>query len=224
MSDKGTGSYNTSVTEIVKALGLEDLLDGGYDFQGLPSSGPASLKGVFENILTIAGKFGVEARAEVLVEELSERTEIIRHKLKFVEDRPSVTCISRLAPLGLAGMLIPELVEIAGGIPVLTEKGKEPPYIEFEELKTADPAVIVIAAANSSIEQTLLKINLLLDVPGWYELAAVKNNRVYIADGSRYFNSCGPSLVDTLEILAEIIQPKQFVFGFEGDGWVKFSV
>ncbi|PLW91050.1 MAG: cobalamin-binding protein, partial [Mucilaginibacter sp.] len=51
-----------------------------------------------------------------------------------------------------------------------------------------------------------------------------KNNRVYIADGNQYFNRPGPRIVDSLEILAEIIHPKQFIFGNEGNGWVKFAL
>jgi iron complex transport system substrate-binding protein len=31
-------------------------------------------------------------------------------------------------------------------------------------------------------------------------------------------------MVETIELLAEIIYPKQFIFGHEGNGWIKFSV
>jgi len=55
-------------------------------------------------------------------------------------------------------------------------------------------------------------------------LKAVKNNRVFVADGNQYFNRPGPRIVDAVEILAEIINPKQFVFGYEGDGWIKFDL
>jgi iron complex transport system substrate-binding protein len=64
---------------------------------------------------------------------------------------------------------------------------------------------------------------LLLNLPGFTELNALKNNRLYIADGNQYFNRPGPRIVDSVEILAEIIHPKLFSFGYEGDGWIKFS-
>jgi iron complex transport system substrate-binding protein len=44
---------------------------------------------------------------------------------------------------------------------------------------------------------------------------------VYVADGNRYFNRPGPRLVETLEILAEILHPEVFQFGHEGKGWVR---
>ena len=55
--------------------------------------------------------------------------------------------------------------------------------------------------------------------PGWHSLRAVKNGRVYLADGNQYFNRPGPRLVESLEILAEILHPGEFRFGHEGIGW-----
>ena len=74
------------------------------------------------------------------------------------------------------------------------------------------------------MERTMKEIDILLQLPGFTELKAVKNNRLYIADGNQYFNRPGPRIVDSIEILAEIINPKQFIFGYEGEGWIRFSV
>jgi len=63
----------------------------------------------------------------------------------------------------------------------------------------------------------------LLNLPGFAAMKAVKNNRLYISDGNQYFNRPGPRIVDSIEILAEIIHPKLFNFGYEGNGWIKFS-
>jgi iron complex transport system substrate-binding protein len=45
---------------------------------------------------------------------------------------------------------------------------------------------------------------------GWNELQAVQNKQVFIADGNQYFNRPGPRLVDSTQILAEIIHPSIF--------------
>ncbi|MGH2413025.1 MAG: ABC transporter substrate-binding protein, partial [Microcystaceae cyanobacterium] len=50
--------------------------------------------------------------------------------------------------------------------------------------------------------------------PGWTKLRAVKNGKVFLTDGNAYFNRPGPRLVDSLEILAEIIHPQWFDFGY----------
>lgn len=199
---------------------LEDLLEKDAEVISLK---PETLQDILNEILEIAKKLGVPERGVALVEELQERIDLIHHKLKFVENRPKVACIEWLNPLMIAGNWTPQLIEIAGGTPVLGLAGKHSPRVKPEDLLVANPDIIVVAACGFSIERTLQEINLLLELPGWNEMAAVKNNQVYIADGNQYFNRPGPRIVDTIEMLAEIIQPKQFVFGYEGSGWLKFS-
>jgi len=45
--------------------------------------------------------------------------------------------------------------------------------------------------------------------------------RVYLTDGNQYFNRPGPRLVETLQILAEVLHPKVFAPALEGAGWRK---
>ncbi len=54
-------------------------------------------------------------------------------------------------------------------------------------------------------------------------ITAVQNNSVYILDGHNYFNRPGPRLADSAEILAEILHPADFGFGFEGAGWKRWN-
>jgi iron complex transport system substrate-binding protein len=149
---------------------------------------------------------------------------IVRHKLKFVENKPTVACIEWLEPMMVSGNWVPELVDIAGATSVLAEAGKHSPFIQWTDIQLQDPEVIIVMPCGFSIERTLKEIDLLLELPGFAELNAVKNDRLYIADGNQYFNRPGPRIVDSIEILAEIIHPKQFIFGYEGDGWIRFSL
>ncbi len=55
--------------------------------------------------------------------------------------------------------------------------------------------------------------------PEWPRLKAVRDGRVFLADGNQYFNRPGPRLVESLEILAELLHPEAFRFGHEGAGW-----
>jgi len=61
----------------------------------------------------------------------------------------------------------------------------------------------------------------LLLQPEWSGLKAVKNGKVYLVDGSHYFNRPGPRLVDSVEILAEILNSQKFNFGLRGKAWEK---
>lgn len=188
------------------------------------SLSPASLEDIFSNIREVAHALDAAASADELLESLHERVDIIRHKLKFIDKKPTVACIEWLEPLMVSGNWIPELVTIAGGQPVLAEAEKHSPYVDWNDIRLQDPEVIVIMPCGFSIERTLKEIDILLQLPGFDQLQAVKNNHVYIADGNHYFNRPGPRIVDSIEILAEIINPKQFIFGFEGEGWIRFAL
>jgi iron complex transport system substrate-binding protein len=185
---------------------------------------PNSLTDIFDNIQQVARALDAIPAGNLLLEDLQERVDLIQHKLKFIENKPTVACIEWLEPLMVSGNWVPELVQIAGGTPVLAQAGKHSPYVEWVDLRLQDPEIIVVMACGFSIERTLKEIDLLLQLPGFADLQAVKNKRFYIADGNQYFNRPGPRIVDTIEILAEIIYPKQFIFGYEGEGWIKFEV
>jgi len=208
-----------SLTEVEAAL--QDYLDKDAHIVSLQ---PNSLPDIFNDIKTVAAALNVPGEGERLIEDLQERVEIIRHKLKFADTKPTVACIEWLEPMMVSGNWIPELVNIAGGVSILAEPGKHSPYVKWDDIRLQDPDVIVVMPCGFSIERTLKEVDILLQLPGFNELKAVKNNRVYIADGNQYFNRPGPRIVDSIEILAEIINPKQFIFGYEGEGWITFGV
>ncbi|MDB5017793.1 MAG: corrinoid transporter substrate-binding protein [Mucilaginibacter sp.] len=204
---------------------VEEALDNYlYKKAQIISLQPNSLDDIFTDITTIAKALNAGAAGNDLLEALHERVDIIRHKLKFIENKPTVACIEWLQPLMLSGNWMPELVKIAGGTSILVEQGKHSPYIQWDDIRIADPEIIILMPCGFAIERTLKEMDIMLELPGFAEMKAVKNNQVYIADGNQYFNRPGPRIVDSIEILAEIIYPKQFIFGYEGNGWIKFSL
>ncbi|MDB5112812.1 MAG: cobalamin-binding protein [Mucilaginibacter sp.] len=208
-----------SLSDVEKAL--ESYLDKEAKIISLQ---PDSLDGILKDIITVANALNVIEKGNALVEELQERVDIIRHKLKFIEHKPTVACIEWLEPMMLSGNWIPEMVDIAGGTSILTAAGKHSPYVQWQDIQLQDPEIIIVMPCGFSIERTMKEIDLILQLPGFNNLKAVKNNRLYVADGNQYFNRPGPRIVDSVEILAEIINPKQFIFGYEGKGWIKFAL
>ena len=203
---------------------VEEALDNYLDKQThIVSLQPNKLDDIFNDIKTVAVALNAEAAGDTLMEDLQERVDIIRHKLKYVESRPSVACMEWLEPLMVSGNWVPELVSIAGGSSILAEAGKHSPFVQWDDILDADPEIIVVMPCGFSIERTMREIDLLLNLPGFAAMRAVKANRLYIADGNQYFNRPGPRIVDSIEIMAEIIHPKLFTFGNEGNGWIKFS-
>jgi iron complex transport system substrate-binding protein len=209
----------------VSLTDVEQALDNYLDKKArIISLQPNSLDDIFNDITHIAKALNVPEAGIDLLERLNERVDIIKHKLKFSESRPTLACIEWLDPMMVSGNWVPGLVNIAGGTPVLAQDGKHSPYVQWDDIRIQDPEVIVVMPCGFSIERTLKEIDILMQLPGFTEMKAVKTDRLYIADGNQYFNRPGPRIVDSIEILAEILRPKQFAFGYEGEGWIKFSV
>ncbi|MDN3551449.1 cobalamin-binding protein [Mucilaginibacter aquaedulcis] len=209
----------------VSLADVEFALDNYLDKKArIISLQPNSLDDIFADITTIAKALNVPEVGADLLERLIERVDIIKHKLKFSESRPTVACIEWLDPMMVSGNWVPGLVNIAGGTPVLAQDGKHSPYVQWSDIQEQKPEFIVVMPCGFSIERTLKEIDILMQLPGFTDMKAVKNNQLFIADGNHYFNRPGPRIVDSIEILAEIMRPKQFAFGYEGEGWIRFGI
>jgi iron complex transport system substrate-binding protein len=134
---------------------------------------------------------------------------------------PRVACIEWTDPLMLAGNWIPELVEMAGGKPIGGVTGQHSPRISWDELIATDPDTIIFMPCGFDLDRTRIEAHPLTQHPQWEQLKAVQLGRVYITDGNAYFNRPGPRLVESLEILTEILNPQVCNYGHHGTGWVK---
>jgi iron complex transport system substrate-binding protein len=181
---------------------------------------PNSLADVWEDMCRVASGLGSTEAGVRLVASLQRRLEEIESHARPLQARPSLAGIEWADPLMAFGNWTPELVQMAGGRSLFGIPGRHSPPIRFEELAAADPDVILIAPCGFSIDRAREDLPILESQPGWSDLQAVRNGRVYIADGNQYFNRPGPRLVETLEILAEILHPETFHFGHQGQGWI----
>ena len=183
---------------------------------------PMDLGDVFEDIRTVAGALGRPERAERLNAGLTARLDAIRERTRQLGNRPLVACIEWIDPLMHAENWVPELVEIAGGRVMLGEAGRHSGYFEFEQMMEADPDVIAVMPCGFDIPRTAAEMPPLAARPGWAELSAVRNGRVFLTDGNQYFNRPGPRIVESAEILAELLHPEVFDFGHRGSGWTEW--
>jgi iron complex transport system substrate-binding protein len=180
---------------------------------------PNSLKDIWTDIRKVAVALGDKDRGEQLVSELFAKMLAIREKAVNSASQPTLGCIEWIDPLMAAGNWIPELVEMAGGRNVFGEAGKHSTWMSWETLYDEDPEMILFIPCGYSINESRQNIPALTRNPEWTSLRAVKSNQVFIADGSQYFNRPGPRLVESLEILSEILHPELFNARFEGIGW-----
>lgn len=182
---------------------------------------PNALADIWQDMCRVASGLGATDSGVHLVARLQSRIEQIEARTRPLKTRPSLAGIEWSDPLMAFGNWTPELVQIAGGRNLLGVAGRHSPWTSFEALKAEDPDVILIAPCGFTIERALKDLPVLRSNSGWDELQAVCNGQVYVADGNQYFNRPGPRLVETLEILAEILHPEIFQFGHEGKGWIR---
>jgi iron complex transport system substrate-binding protein len=73
------------------------------------------------------------------------------------------------------------------------------------------PEVIVVTPCGFELSRaTEEALRVLPYRTGWEALPAVRKGRVYVVDGNAYFSRPGPRIVDSLELLAELIHPELF--------------
>jgi len=182
---------------------------------------PNALAEVWTGIRDVAMSLGAADRGEALVAALSGRMTAIESRARTAGSRPTFTCIEWIDPLMTAGNWMPELVAMAGGTPLLGEAGKHSPDLAWDDLVRADPEVLFVSPCGYDLARTRAELHALTSRPEWSTLRAVRTGRAVLADGNRYFHRPGPRLVESLEILAEILHPELFDFAHEGDGWEK---
>ena len=183
------------------------------------SLSPQSLADVWEDLRRVAVALGVAEHGKALVKKLKFRAVDVIEKSCMVKRRPSVACLEWIEPLMAAGNWVPELVDLAGGRNLFGEPGKHSPWLAWEAVVKANPEVIVVMPCGFDLKRTRQEMAALTSLPGWGKLRAVKRQQVFLADGSQYFNRPGPRLVESLEILAELLHPESFPAKHASSGW-----
>ncbi len=201
---------------------VEEAVAGWADSRPqLLSLAPQRFAQVWDDMHVVAAALGVSEKGREVVRQLKHQVADVIERMAGLKRRPLVACVEWLDPLMAAGNWVPELVELAGGRNLFGEAGKHSPWLQWEELQRADPNIIVAMPCGFGLHRVRREFEVLTKRPGWKELRAVRQRRVYLADGNQYFNRPGPRLVDSLQILAEIFHPELFRFELEGKAWLK---
>ncbi|MEE9300184.1 MAG: cobalamin-binding protein [Alphaproteobacteria bacterium] len=202
----------------VCSVRLEEVEDAVASLSGrraeIVALAPMRLADLFDDIRRVARALGAEA--EPVVSALEARLARLS-AMTAAGPKPRVACIEWLEPLMAAGTWVPELVEIAGGRCLFAEAGERAPWLEWDTLRNADPDVIVFMPCGFDSART--EAELLNAGARWRGLRAGQEGEVYAVDANRYFSRPGPRLIESAEVLAEILRPDLSGFGHEGDGW-----
>ena len=207
----------------VCAVSMRDVEDAVAQWTGrrpkVVSLAPYALRDVFSDIGHVATQLGATARGEEVVGRLQQRIAAIATRAAATRSRPRIALIEWIDPMMAAGNWMPELVALAGGANLFGTAGEHSPWMKFEDLVAADPDVILIAPCGFDMDRTAAESPVITTRPEWARLKAVRDRRVFLGEGNQYFNRPGPRIVESLEILAEILHPELFSFGHQPSGW-----
>jgi iron complex transport system substrate-binding protein len=207
----------------VCAVSMRDVEDAVAQWVGIRptivSLAPYALADIFADIERVATALGVADRGREVTQRLRSRMDAIATEARALASVPRIAIIEWIDPLMAAGNWMPELVAMAAGDNLFGRAGEHSPWMQFDELAAADPEVILLSPCGFNIDRTLNELPAMTGNPEWPRLQAVRQRKVFVADGNQYFNRPGPRIAESLEILAEILHPERFSFGHEGPGW-----
>jgi iron complex transport system substrate-binding protein len=159
---------------------------------------PHTLAEVFESVRILGERVGRVDAAGSLVTALQDRVDAVRAAVAGLP-RPRVLVLEWTDPPFAPGHWIPEMVQIAGGVPVLGSAGEKSYRVTWDEVAASAPDVVVSAPCGFGLEASV-------------ELAEQVRDRfpgipVWAVDANASFARPGPRLVDGIEALAGILHP-----------------
>ena len=170
---------------------------------------PHDVDEILVSIMDISKMIGKEKEGNELVESLAKRLEFV--KSKTFEDKPKIVAIEWVDPFFTSGHWIPEMIESAGGENLISTEKMPSRKMELEEIKEANPDIIVMMPCGFDVKRTVSEYNnVLTNNPDWHELKAVKEKNVYAVDANSYFSKPSLRTITGIEILAKIIHPDVF--------------
>jgi len=136
-----------------------------------------------------------------LREDLQERLDIVEHKIKFMDKVP----VALLDVSNTPGYLLSEEITFAGGM------------LETDILSAV---FIIYYQSGKTLTDLMREVPIALN-EDWQ---AVKNNRIILLNDDTTRERSAENAVSLIEDLAEMLHPGSFIFGHEGDKWIRFGV
>ena len=175
----------------------------------LYSMDPHNLKEIIQSVTKLGQILNKEKKSVEIVNSLERRIQHIQNSEKKLI--PKVLAIEWIEPFFTAGHWIPQMIEFAGGINLISKTGEHSRRMDMDEVVNSKPDIIIFMPCGFDTDRTVQEYESILhNNPGWNSLQAVKNNQIYAVDANSFFSKPSIRTIDGLEILAKIIQPEKF--------------
>ncbi len=175
----------------------------------LYSMDPHNLNEIINSVTELGKILGNEMKAKEITNSLEKRIQNIKKTEN--DKKPKVLAIEWIEPFFTAGHWIPEMIQIAGGVNMISKIGEHSRRLDFQEVIKSDPDIIIMMPCGFDTKRTILEYNnILKENKIWNSLKAVKNGQIFAVDANSFFSKPSIRTIDGLEILAKIIQPDKF--------------
>ncbi|GJP53754.1 hypothetical protein CLOM_g12898 [Closterium sp. NIES-68] len=204
---------------------------------------PPSLVEAINDVRRIGTALGQSQHAESTVKDLMQRIQTVRGMCAG-RPRKKVVCIQWLDPIFLAGAWVPDLVRLAGGVG--SESSRMVQEGELQDLvRSADAVIFAVCGCDLPTSIATVKREA---VQKWQMfrngaaaaatggaggagggIATVATAAAHkqlpnlpamaVVEAAKLFSRPGPSLVESLEVLAEILHPETQRFGHRHRCW-----
>ena len=188
----------------------------------LVSLEPMTLADVATDIANVAAALGVEKAGTALNQKIADGFAALKAQTNKLA-RKKVFFMEWTAPLMGAGNWMPATIAAAGGDVVLGDEGVHSPTVGWDDIAAADPDVIIVGPCGFDIERAREEMAAIVGAPAYQNLRAVKEGAVYLVNGNHFFNRPGPRLLQSAQIVAEILHPEVFAPNNHQSGWVKYA-
>jgi iron complex transport system substrate-binding protein len=169
---------------------------------------PHSIGEIFTNLRELGDATGRAEPAGQLIADGNARLQKISALTKAAGRRPKVFCLEWIDPYYCCGHWVPEMVDLAGGHDALGRPGADSVRIPWTDIAAWAPEILIISPCGFGTEAAAGQARLLLKNPGWDQLPAVRNDKVFAVNADAYFARPGPRVVDGVELLAHLIHPE----------------
>jgi len=193
-------AYTDQVNKAVKILEQKPILH---------SMDPHNLQEIINSVTELGKILGKKTKAKEIIDSLEKRIQNVK-KIQN-NKKPRVLAIEWIEPFFTAGHWVPEMIQIAGGINMISKIGEHSRRLDFQEVVESDPDIIIMMPCGFDTKRTISEYNnILKENKKWNSLRAVKNNQIFAVDANSFFSKPSIRTIEGLEILAKIIQPGKF--------------
>jgi iron complex transport system substrate-binding protein len=162
---------------------------------------PGRLDQVIDCVGLVGAATGTEDRASALMDELRTRVAAVRSRVRG-RLRPRVLVLEWPDPPFNAGHWVPDMIDAAGGVPVLATPGERSRRITWEQIGNDAIDVTVFAPCGFDLAGSVGQAELFLGRPEATDLGLI-----YAVDANAYFSRPGPRVVDGVELLGRLLHP-----------------